>query len=108
MSVGVSMLHSSGFITRRLEVSVIFALSLILFFLGVSEAQQSAPNRKNAPQASKTQTHFPEVKELLRQGLTEKAKEKIQEELQQNPSSVEGYNLLGIIYIGQKDYAKAL
>jgi len=48
------------------------------------------------------------VEELLRQGLIEQAKEKIQDELQRNPSSVEGYNLLGIIYSGQKDYAKAL
>jgi tetratricopeptide (TPR) repeat protein len=83
-------------------------LSLIFLFPGVSEAQQSVPSRKNATQTAKIQSHFPEVEELLRQGLIEQAKEKIQEELQRNPSSVEAYNLLGIIYSDQKDYANAL
>jgi tetratricopeptide (TPR) repeat protein len=77
-------------------------------FPGVSEAQQSVPSRKNATQTAKIQSHFPEVEELLRQGLIEQAKEKIQEELQRNSSSVEAYNLLGIIYSDQKDYANAL
>ncbi len=49
-----------------------------------------------------------EAEELLRRGLAEQAKEKVQAELQRNPSSVEGYNLLGIICGEQNDYAGAL
>ena len=45
---------------------------------------------------------------MLRQGSIEQAKEKIHEELRQNPSSVEGYNLLGIVDTNEKDYANAL
>src|SRR5258706_201229 len=100
--------HSSRLARRGPGFSGILALSLIFLFPGVSEAQQSAPSGKNATQSVKVRSHFPEVEELLRQGLIEEAKEKIQEELQRNPSSVEAYNLLGIIYRDQKDYANAL
>ena len=48
------------------------------------------------------------MEDLLRQGLIEQAKDKIQEELRRNPSSVEGYNLLGIIYGDQKDFSSAV
>src|SRR5882724_873208 len=108
MKFNVSMRHSSRFARRGPGFSGILALSLIFLFPGVSEAQQSAPSGKNATQTVKVQSHFPEVEELLRQGLIEQAKEKIQEELQRNPFSVEAYNLLGIIYSDQKDYANAL
>src|SRR5713101_594569 len=108
MKFSVSMRPSSRFTGRSPRFKGILVLSLIFLFPGVSEAQQSVPSRKNATQTAKIQSHFPEVEELLRQGLIEQAKEKIQEELQRNSSSVEAYNLLGIIYSDQKDYANAL
>src|SRR3989440_5712090 len=108
MKFTVSMRPSSRFTGRRPRFKGILVVSLIFLFPGVSEAQQSVPSRKNATQTAKIQSHFPEVEELLRQGLIEQAKEKIQEELQRNSSSVEAYNLLGIIYSDQKDYASAL
>src|SRR6267143_3870828 len=109
MNIGISVRHSSAFMGRRPRLSGILALSLIFLFPKAFEAQQSASVRKKAPpQTAKTQAHFPEVEELLRQGLIEQAKEKIQEKLQRSPSSVEGYNLLGIIYSDQKDYTNAL
>ena len=36
------------------------------------------------------------------------AKQKIEEQLTLDPSSVEGYNLLGIVYSSEKDYDNAL
>ncbi len=108
MKFSVSKRPSSRFTGRSPRFKGILVLSLIFLFPGVSEAQQSVPSRKNATQTAKIQSHFPEVEELLRQGLIEQAKEKIQEELQRNPFSVEAYNLLGIIYSDQKDYANAL
>ncbi len=41
----------------------------------------------------------------MQQGQLDAAKAKVQEELSQHPSSVEGYNLLGIIATSQQDYA---
>src|SRR6266478_3439632 len=108
MKFSVSKRPSSRFTGRSPRFKGILVLSLIFLFPGVSEAQQSVPSRKNATQTAKIQSHFPEVEELLRQGLIEQAQEKIQEELQRNSSSVEAYNLLGIIYSDQKEYANAL
>ncbi len=89
--------------------SRILAFVLILFLsAGVSRGQQSAPGKSNPRQSSKNQIHFPEVEELLGQGLLDQAKEKIQGELKRNPSSVEAYNLLGIICSDQKDFANAV
>jgi len=108
MKFKVAMRPSSRLTGRGPRFSGILAIAIILSSFGIFEAQQSASSGKKAPQMAKIQSHFPEVEDLLRQGLTEQAREKIQDELQRNPSSVEGYNLLGIIYSGQKDYAKAL
>jgi tetratricopeptide (TPR) repeat protein len=44
---------------------------------------------------------------LIQQGLFEQAKKIIEDELQLNPSSVEAYNLMGIVYTDEKDYAHA-
>ena len=84
-------------------------LLLLMIFLSANGfAQQAAPNHGSAPQNAKTSPLLQEAEELLRQGSIAEAKIKIQAELQQNPSSVEGYNLLGIAYSDEKDYANAL
>ncbi|PYU74143.1 MAG: hypothetical protein DMG49_05085 [Acidobacteria bacterium] len=101
------MLHPSRLAGSSSKWSGILALAVILLFPTVAPAQQSVPAKKNAQPSSKIQPQYREVEELLRQGLIEQAKEKVQEELSRNPSSVEGYNLLGIIYSDQKDYANA-
>src|SRR5437588_10003513 len=108
MKFNVAMRPSFRLTGRGPRFSEILAIAIILFSSRILEAQQSASSRKEVPQTAKIQSHFPEVEELLRQGLIEQAKEKIQDELQRNPASVEGYNLLGIICSGQKDYAQAL
>src|SRR5438094_9497212 len=107
MKFNVAMRPSSRLTGKGPRFSGILAIAIILFSSRIL-AQQSASSRKEVPQTAKIQSHFPDVEELLRQGLIEQAKEKIRDELQRNPSSVEGYNLLGIIYSGQKDYANAL
>ena len=107
MKIGASMLHPSRLAGSSSKWSGILALAVILLFPTVAPAQQSVPAKKNAQPSSKIQPQYREVEELLRQGLIEQAKEKVQEELSRNPSSVEGYNLLGIIYSDQKDYANA-
>jgi len=40
----------------------------------------------------------------MQQGRLDEAKRKLQEVLAQDPLSIEGYNLLGIVCISQKDY----
>jgi tetratricopeptide (TPR) repeat protein len=48
------------------------------------------------------------VKELLQQGHLDEAKSAVLEQLQRNPASVDGLNLLGIIESDQQDYSNAL
>jgi len=108
MNIGSSFQHPSRIAASRPKLCGIFALAVILLFPGVSAAQQSVPSRKNAQQSSKTQPQYREAQELFRQGFIDQAKEKIEEELKRNPSSVEAYNLLGIICSDQKDYTNAL
>lgn len=59
-------------------------------------------------QSSKTPARFPQVEEMMQQGHLDEAKTAMLEELQRNPFSVDGYNLLGIIESNQQDYANAL
>jgi tetratricopeptide (TPR) repeat protein len=86
----------------------ILVLSVMLLFSQEIMAQQTSLNKASSTQSSKTQPQFKEVEELLSQGLIEQAKAKIQDMLEQDPSSVEGYNLLGIICSDQKDFASSL
>jgi tetratricopeptide (TPR) repeat protein len=80
----------------------------VLLFSAEGFPQQTVPNRGNSGQLSKLSPLLLEAEELLRRGSVEEAKNKIQEELERNPSSVEGYDLLGIVYTDEKDYTNAL
>jgi tetratricopeptide (TPR) repeat protein len=81
---------------------------MVLLFTAHGFAQQTVPSGVNVRQTSKISPLLQEAEDLLRQGSIDEAKNKIREELQRNPSSVEGYNLLGIVYTDEKDYENAL
>lgn len=51
---------------------------------------------------------FQKVEALIQQGRLEEARTSTIQLLQKNPSSVEGYNLLGIIQADQQDYSGAI
>jgi tetratricopeptide (TPR) repeat protein len=93
--------RSSGALCRVLALAVIL-------IPGGAFAQETVPGRGDVRQPPKTSPLLLEAGELLRRGSIDEAKKKIQEELQQNPSSVQGYNLLGIVDTNEKDYANAL
>jgi tetratricopeptide (TPR) repeat protein len=48
-----------------------------------------------------------QAEDLRRKGLFEEAKAKVVEELQRNPSNVPAYNLMGFIYVDEKDLTNA-
>jgi tetratricopeptide (TPR) repeat protein len=84
-------------------------LTAIFLVAQGNAAQQSPPSGSHARSSSTAApSPFLEAETLLRQGSIVEAKKKIQEQLALNPSSVEGYNLLGIVYSTEKDYAHAL
>jgi tetratricopeptide (TPR) repeat protein len=77
----------------------IVALSVLLM---VSQS------RASQQRTSRTPAQFQQVETLVQQGRFDDAKAAILEELRRNPSSVDGYNLLGIIESKEQDYADAL
>ena len=94
-------------ICRRFKLCRILAL-LVVFVSTDGFAQQSAPSRTNSRKLQNVSPLLLEAEELLRQGSIDDAKRKVQEELEQHPSSIDGYVLLGIIYSDEKDDASAL
>lgn len=75
------------------------ATMAVLCMCPIGVAQQSV---------SKNSSDFPQIEALLQQGRIEEAKSTLLDELKRNPSSVAGYNLLGIIESNQRDYSDAL
>jgi len=68
------------------------ALFLVLGMAAVSHPQQD---------------HLQQVETLLQQGHRAEALDAIQSELRRNPSSVEAWNLLGILKTGEQDFSAA-
>jgi Tfp pilus assembly protein PilF len=85
--------------------------SALILLSSTGYAQQAANNHvairkaKSAPEAAPV---FAEAQELLSQGHLDEAKQKIQELLKADPTSVEGYNLLGIVFSNGKNFPDAL
>src|SRR6202158_5065212 len=110
MATGVLVQHSPNARTGQRARRCILTLALLLFLATSHAAPQSNSStcRPSTPAPPwKSPPPFLEAETLLRQGSVDEAKKKIQEQLALNPS-VEGYNLLGIVYSSQKDYANAL
>ncbi len=92
----------------RLWLRASLALLGILCLSVNSVARQAVPRRGDARQSAKLGPALAEVETLLSQGRLDEAKKKILEELGRDPKSIEGYNLLGIVYSDEKDFANAL
>src|SRR5437762_14096180 len=109
MNLRASPSHSTRTVAL-LDLPIIFALvaALLMLLAAAASAQQPVLRKSAVSQSSKPQPQFQEVEDLVRQGSLDQAKQKIQDVLQQNPSSVEANNLLGIIYTEQKDFPGAL
>jgi tetratricopeptide (TPR) repeat protein len=93
----------------RFRLCRILALGLSLTFgTRYAATQQSSTVGKKSRLAATVTSPFAEAETLLQQGSFEEAKNKILEQLALHPDSVAGYNLLGIAYSSEKDYADAL
>jgi len=94
------MLASISSFRRRAAVLLLYGV----WFLATSTAQQTAPAKHKpfAPQARPKE--LAEAESLFQQGQLAEAKIAVQNFLQSQSSSVDGYNLLGIICSNQQDY----
>ena len=92
---------------RSLSLLGVLALAL-LALPGLAHEDQRPPHNSRVTPSERSASPFREAEELIQKGMLEQAKEKIEEQLKLNPSSVEGYNLLGIVYTTEKNYDNAL
>jgi len=74
----------------------------LVFAAGVQPAHGQAQNSATAG------AHFEEAQKLLRQGNPDAALREAQEGLKHAPRSVEGLDLVGIVYAQKQDYAQAV
>ena len=93
-------------VRRAITRGTLALIVCFVFALGTF-AKQGIPAQSSARPAANRSPRLLEAEALLKQGSVDEAKKKIQEELQQNPASVEGCNLLGIVYTEEKDYPSA-
>ena len=78
--------------------------AMLVLFAIAGTTQVRADQRSSA----KSSSEFEQVEALLNQGHLDEAKAALLEQLKKTPTSVEGYNLLGIIDSDQQDYSNAL
>jgi tetratricopeptide (TPR) repeat protein len=105
----------SGFVGRTIgergwRPDQIAALVLFLI-LSASQGfagQQAAPAKPGKQSSSNLPSPFADAEALVREGKFEEAKTRIHEELQEHPGSAQGYALLGLVYIAEKNYHEAL
>ena len=90
LAIGTAMIWS--------RAGCILSLFVLLLAGQARAAQQQSPSRRAAEQqSSKPSAAFQQAEAQIQQGRLEEARTEILDELQRNPSSVEGYNLLGIV-----------
>ena len=82
-------------------------LMLLVFLLAAAQPALLGQGKRVQTQSA-IGARLQEAEDELRAGQLDEAKGKVQEELAANPSSIEAYNLLGIIYGSEKDYPHAL
>ena len=90
-------------VRRILGLLTVVALAQVL---AVAQTPRATP--KPSKPTARDQSPFLEAETLLAQGALEQAKQKTEEQLALHPTSVEGYNLLGIICTNQRDFVGAL
>src|SRR5580704_9103193 len=91
----------------RANVPMIARAKLIgILVLGLLLAAGSGSTAQ--PKTSPSSAAFSQTETLLQQRRLAEAKTEALEQLKRHPSSVEGYNLLGIIETSQQDYAAAM
>ena len=86
----------------RMRASVLLLSGLSLLAAGGAQ-QTAAPRHKPAAETTQ-QTELAVAESLFQQGQLAEAKTAVQHFLQSHASSVDGYNLLGIVCSNQQDY----
>lgn len=99
MTIHGSFRYKIRIVAARSIGHSILVLSVVLLACRWGAAQQQSSNASTSLQSIET---------LVQQSRIEEARSKIQEEIERNPSSIESYNLLGIIESEEHNYSDAI
>src|ERR1700722_105011 len=97
-----------GRMSDRAASRINYRCSIARTVLVLSASLLHIPACLTQQKASNSSKVFQEAETLVQQGRLHEAKTATQQELQLHPSSVEGYNLLGIIETDLQDYSSAI
>jgi len=97
---------------KSVRRAVLPGVILLTGLPGFAETTQRQSSSKHQPQvrpaAPASISALQQAEGLVQQGRWDEAKDLVDQQLALNPSSVDAYNMLGIIFTGEKDYASAL
>ena len=93
--------------------ALLLVLSCLALYISTSLpytalANQLQQKKSPSPPPQKIDPRFQETQFLLQRGRFDEARQQIQTELAKDPKSIEGFNLLGIVCVSQKDFPCAL
>ncbi len=83
-------------------------LTLALAIPSMGKATPQIPQKSRAGQSASASTPLQNAEKLIQQSQFEQARHIVDEQIEMNPTSVDAYNLLGIIDTAEKDYDRAL
>ena len=91
---------------RKMVITALLALAVAALAANVGAIAQN-PGEKSPAQTPQKSSLFTDAEELIRQGKFAEAESLIEQKLQQNPASAEGYALLGVVQTEEKKYPEA-
>jgi len=91
-----------------LRYVAVFCLLSALAVPSLGKAGLQLPQESHASKPAAVSAPFRNAEKLIQQGQFEEARRIVEEQIELNPSSVDAYNLLGILLTGEKDYDRAL
>ena len=105
MFIGLGFRHLISRSSLRLPRSLFVVFTVLLLVLAAIAQRPPVAATPRAERAAPS--WLADAESLLASGRIREAKQKTEEELRAHPSSMDGYNLLGIICSQEKDYACA-
>lgn len=90
--------------TRWLGTAILFTLALV----STANSQQTTSRTSHAARPDASRAPLLHAQQLIQSGDLAQAKNVIDEQLQRDPSNLEAYNLLGMLYTNERQYAQAL
>ncbi len=83
-------------------------IALLLFTISRGYAQHHPAKSNIATQGVPSSSSLQQAQQLIQSGQLDQAKQLVDQQLSRDPSSVEAYNLLGIIYTSRREYPQAV